>query len=98
MQFKQAKLMLLDDPKYKGGQKFDHVWSIIKNFEKFKDGDTSTRKVSNSFGFEDTNPQLENVTYDFATQESPGLTTFSMNLDDEEDRMGGSLSKKPIGV
>ena len=33
-----------------------------------------------------------------ATQESPGLTTFSMNLDDEEDRMGGSLSKKPIGV
>ena len=98
MQFRQAKLMLLDDPNYKGGWKFDHVWSIIKKFEKFKDGDTSTKKVSNSCGFGDTNPELENVTSDSATQESPGLSTFSMNLDDEEDRMGGSSSKKPIGV
>ncbi|KAF3554998.1 hypothetical protein F2Q69_00014905 [Brassica cretica] len=83
--FKEAKLMLLDDPKYKGGWKFDHVWSIIKNFEKFKEGDTSTRNVSNSCGFGDTNPELENVTSDSATQESPDLSTFSMNLDDEKD-------------
>ena len=75
-----------------------HVWSIIKNFEKFKVGDTSTRNVSNSCGFGDTNLELENVTSDSATQESPDLSTFSMNLDDEEDIMGGSSSKKPIGV
>ena len=54
MQFKQAKFMLSDDPKYKRCWKFDHVWSIIKNFEKFNDGDTSTRKVLNSYGFGDT--------------------------------------------
>ena len=68
--------MLLDDPKYKVGWKFDHVWSIINNFEKFKDGDTSTRKVSNSCGFRDTNPELEIVTSDPVTQKSPGLSIF----------------------
>ena len=70
------KPMLLDDPKYKGSWKFDHVWSIIKNFEKFKDCDTFMRKVSNSCGFGDTNPELENITSDSTTQESPGLSIF----------------------
>ncbi|KAG2297948.1 hypothetical protein Bca52824_034420 [Brassica carinata] len=42
--FEQAKLMFVDDPKYKGSWKFDHVWNIIKKFEKFKDGDTSAKK------------------------------------------------------
>ncbi|KAG2309043.1 hypothetical protein Bca52824_028791 [Brassica carinata] len=57
--FKQAKLMFVDDPKYKGGWKFDHVWNIIKNFEKFND--TSSKKVSNSCGFGDTNSASDSV-------------------------------------
>jgi len=30
--------MFRDDPSIDGGWKFDHVWDIVKNFEKFKDG------------------------------------------------------------
>lgn len=29
--------MLLDYPNYQNGCKFDHVWNIMKNFDKFKD-------------------------------------------------------------
>ncbi|KAL0836624.1 hypothetical protein Bca101_088514 [Brassica carinata] len=89
--FEQAKLMFVDDPKYNGGWKFDYVWNNIKNLEKFND--TYAKKVSNSCGFGDTNSAS-----DSATQESPGLSSFSLNLDDEEDIIGGSSSKRPIEV
>ncbi|KAL9281357.1 hypothetical protein AtEden1_Chr5g0119391 [Arabidopsis thaliana] len=42
----QAKSMLSEDPSIHGGWKFDHVWCIIKNFEKFKDGVTPSKRVS----------------------------------------------------
>ena len=57
----------MDDPKYKGGWKFDHVWNIINFFEKFKDGDMSARNMSNSCGFGDTNSEFENHNSDSAT-------------------------------
>ena len=41
MRFNQAKIMLSEDPQFKTGWKFDHVWNMIKNFEKFMDGATS---------------------------------------------------------
>ena len=34
-QMDQAKVLLSQDEKFKKGWKFDHVWNIIKNFEKF---------------------------------------------------------------
>ena len=49
----------MDDPKYKGGWKFDHVWNIIIFIEKFKDDDMSARNISNSCGFGDTNSEFE---------------------------------------
>ena len=42
----QAKVLLADDEKFKKGWKFDHVWNIIKNFEKFQDGASSARQTS----------------------------------------------------
>ncbi|KAG8657697.1 hypothetical protein MANES_03G086209v8 [Manihot esculenta] len=33
----QAKTLLMQDPSYKKGFKFDHVWSMMKDTEKFKD-------------------------------------------------------------
>ncbi|KAF3603699.1 hypothetical protein F2Q69_00036889 [Brassica cretica] len=65
--FEQAKLMFVDDPKYKGGWKFDYLWNNIKNLEKFND--TYAKKVSNSCGFGDTNSAS-----DSATQESPEIS------------------------
>lgn len=32
-------------PTYKKDFKFDHVWNLMKDFEKFKDIDTEKRKV-----------------------------------------------------
>ncbi|EFH42060.1 hypothetical protein ARALYDRAFT_918072 [Arabidopsis lyrata subsp. lyrata] len=98
MQFNQAKEMLMQDQNFKSGWKFDHVWNIIKNFEKFKDGATPTRKVSNLCGFGYTSSESENPTPDSVTQASPGLSSFSLNLDDEDDIIGGSPSQRPSGV
>ncbi|KVG93631.1 hypothetical protein Ccrd_026084 [Cynara cardunculus var. scolymus] len=41
----QAKQMLSEDPKFKNGWKFDHVCSIIKDFEKFQDENTRTKQI-----------------------------------------------------
>lgn len=35
LQIKQAQILLPDDPKYQKGFKFDHVWHILKDCEKF---------------------------------------------------------------
>ena len=90
--------MLMEDPKYKSGWKFDHVWNIIKNFEKFQDQDTHARQVRNPCGIGYTSSESENPTPDSAAQASPGLSSFSLNLDDSEDVTGGTLSQRPIGV
>ena len=90
--------MLIEDPKYKSGWKFDHVWNIVKKFEKFQDQDTHARQVRNPCGFGYTSSESENPTPDSATQVSPGLSSFSLNLDDNEDVTGGTSSQRPIGV
>ena len=48
MQINRAKILLMQDAYYKKGFKFDHVWLIVKDFEKFKDGHKSTRQVLQS--------------------------------------------------
>ena len=98
MQFDQAKVMLMEDPKFKTGWKFDHVWNIIKNFEKFKDGATSARQVSPSPCFGYASSESENPNSDNHSQASPGLSSFSLNLDDDDDIIGGSPSQRPTGV
>jgi len=82
MQFNQAKIMLSEDPQFKTGWKFDHVWNMIKIFEKFMDGATS--------------PNDHVINY--PTQVSPGLSSFSPNLDDDDEIMSRSSSQRPSGV
>ncbi|XP_059289245.1 uncharacterized protein LOC132042733 [Lycium ferocissimum] len=41
----QAKCLLMQDPNYQKGFKFDHVWDMMKDFEKFKDVDAGSKKV-----------------------------------------------------
>ncbi|KAG8640987.1 hypothetical protein MANES_13G094101v8 [Manihot esculenta] len=36
-QLNQARTLLMQDPRYKKGFKFDNVWSMMKDAEKFKD-------------------------------------------------------------
>ena len=90
--------MLMEDPKCKSGWKFDHVWNIIKKIKKFQDQGSHARQVRNPCGFGYTSSESKNHTHDSATQASPSLSSFSLNLDDSEDVTGGTLSQRPIGV
>lgn len=90
--------MLMEDPKYKSGWKFDHVWNIIKTSEKFEHGVTYSRKPSDSCGFESTYSDSENPTTNSEIQASPSVSSCSFNLGDKDDLIGGSLSQQPIGV
>ncbi|KAF8111218.1 hypothetical protein N665_0076s0206 [Sinapis alba] len=92
----QAKQMLMEDPKFKSGWKYDHVWNIIKNSEKFEDGVTYGRKISDSCGFESTYSDSENPTTNSEIQASPIVSSFSINLRDKDYIIGGSLSQQPI--
>lgn len=89
--------MLMEDPKYKSGWKFDHVWNIIKTSEKFEHGVTYSRKPSDSCGFESTYSDSENPTTNSEIQASPSVSSCSFNLGDKDDLIGGSLSQQPIG-
>ncbi|XP_060176387.1 uncharacterized protein LOC132606770 isoform X2 [Lycium barbarum] len=42
----QVKCLLMQDSNYKKGFKFDHVWDMMKDFEKFKDVDVGGDSTS----------------------------------------------------
>ena len=88
----KAQVLFTKDSKFKAGWKFDHVWNIVKNFEKFKDCSTSSRR-NQSVNY--VSSESENPTPDAVGQASPGISSFSFNLEDSDI---GSPSERPIGV
>ncbi|XP_039119128.1 uncharacterized protein LOC120255357, partial [Dioscorea cayenensis subsp. rotundata] len=85
--------LLLDDPNCKKGFKFDHVGHIVRNFEKFKDNVMISRQITRKHAFYYVTLESENPTPESQAPESPGLSQFSLNLD---DGVGGSPSECPI--
>ncbi|KAG5615755.1 hypothetical protein H5410_015579 [Solanum commersonii] len=92
-------------PTYKKGFKFDHVWNLMKDFEKFKDIDTEKKKVqgqgSSLQSSESEAPILNHLMKCNHLQNpivsSPNLSSFSLNLN--EDFAGDYTSlERPIGV
>ena len=81
------------DRNYKKGLKFDHVWHIVKDFEKFKDYSASSRQVNKIVN---ESSGSETPTPDSGVPASPGLSGFSIDLDASD--LGGSSSGRPIGV
>ena len=88
----KAKVLFTKDAKFKSGWKFHHVWDIVKNFEKFKDCSSSSRR-NPSFNYPSS--ESENPTPDSVGQASPVISSFSLNLNDS---IIGSPSERPIGV
>lgn len=80
-------MLFMQEPKYKKGFKFDHVWNIVKNFEKFKDDVPTARQVgrrqSQSMNFDSS--QSDNPTPESPISTSPGLSSFT-------------TPERPIGV
>ena len=89
----QAKTLMQQDRNYKKGFKFDHVWHIVKDFEKFKDYSASSRQVNKIVN---ESSGSETPTPDSGVPASPGLSGFSIDLDASD--LGGSSSGRPIGV
>ena len=97
IQLNQAKLLLAQDPHYKRGFKFDHVWPILKDIEKF----ASTTADNVAYRVEGQRGNLFSSQSDGPSVKSPGsaspnLSSFDLNIN--EDGIGGSSSERPIGV
>ena len=90
----RAKLLLMQDAHYQKGFKFDHVWQIVKNFEKFKDDNRSTRQVVQSQNINNISSGSEYSPYDSPLPGSPTQSSLSFNLEDPD--VGGS--SRPIKV
>ena len=96
MQLDRAKILLMQDANYKKGFKFDHVWNIMKDFQKFKDDATIARQVYQKQTSNYVSSESDNPISNSYQPESPGLSSFPINLND--DNIGGSSSDRPIGV
>ncbi|KAG8388318.1 hypothetical protein BUALT_Bualt02G0113100 [Buddleja alternifolia] len=46
----RAKLMFVENVQFKDGFKFDHVWNMLKDVEKFLDNDTTRSQVEEKIG------------------------------------------------
>ncbi|KAK6131080.1 hypothetical protein DH2020_035175 [Rehmannia glutinosa] len=79
----RATELLIQDKKYKKGFKFDHVWPILKDIENF----------ANVGGF---SSQSDTQQPESPMAASPGLSSFSINLSD--DNICPTSSERPIGI
>ncbi|XP_020871194.1 uncharacterized protein LOC9302798 [Arabidopsis lyrata subsp. lyrata] len=82
----KAKKLLVQVEKLKKGFKFDHVWNLLKDIPKFTD--------NVSVGIPDT-PNTESDIASSPTSQSPGMSSFSINLSSEDG--GSNSSQRPIG-
>ncbi|GFQ03467.1 glutathione s-transferase t3 [Phtheirospermum japonicum] len=84
----RANELLMQKRDYASGFKFDHVWSLMKNYVQ-----SETIGGVNSFAEE------KNVS-DSPNPSNPSLSSFSINLSDENENInsGGSSSQRPKGV
>lgn len=82
----KAKKLLIQDPKPKKSFKFDHVWLLMKDIPKF------TNNVN--IGIQDT-PNTEINIGGSPTSQSPGVSSFSINLSSDDGR--SNSSQCPIG-
>ncbi|XP_019262505.1 PREDICTED: glutathione S-transferase T3-like [Nicotiana attenuata] len=71
----QAKTLLTQDPNFKNGFKFDHVWDMMKDFKKFSDvdfGRTKARKHGSTY----VSSEFEAPIPDSPLVSSPNLLSF----------------------
>ena len=96
MQLHRAKELFMEDSKFKRGFRFDHIWPIVKDFEKFKDNVPTAREVSRRQSTNYDSSQSDNPTPQSPLSASPGLSSFSPNFNDDD--FGGTSSQRPVGV
>ncbi|KAG5626520.1 hypothetical protein H5410_011738 [Solanum commersonii] len=75
----QAKCLLMQDPNYKKGFKFD-LWKMMEDFQKFKDIDVGKKKVRNQGSF------LYHQSNSTSSQRPSGVKKAKMKRKVDEDR------------
>ncbi|KAL2479510.1 hypothetical protein Adt_32476 [Abeliophyllum distichum] len=92
----RAKTLLAQEDKFKKGFKFDHVWFLLKDTEKF--GHDNCRELPDcqrqSVNF--ASSQSESPTSESPSSVSSGLSSFSLQIN--EENVGGTSTRRPIGV
>ncbi|PON59491.1 No apical meristem-associated, C-terminal domain containing protein [Trema orientale] len=90
----QAKQLFMQDPKFKKGFKFDHIWNIIKDYEKFKDDVPTTRQTARRQTVNYDSSQSDNPTPESPISTSYRLSSHSHNFGDDE--IGATSSQWPV--
>ncbi|KAG5578089.1 hypothetical protein H5410_058223 [Solanum commersonii] len=88
-------MLLMQEPTYKKGFKFDHVWNLMKDFEKFKDIDIEKKKVRGQVStLQSSESEAPSPTSPIVS--SPNISSFSLNLNENFSGHYTS-SERPIG-
>ena len=85
-----AKELMMLDPKYAKGFKFEHVWDLLKDFQKFDCKSQQPR--ADMFSSQSDMPVPE------SPQSPTANPSFSINLSEDSGSGSASASKRPIGV
>ncbi|KAK2657394.1 hypothetical protein Ddye_010446 [Dipteronia dyeriana] len=83
MKMNQTKNLLSQDNKYKHGFKFDHMWPILKDMEKFTDNETVTSPFQRETGHF-VSSQENSQTPESPTTTYPRLSPFSLNISSDD--------------
>ncbi|KAM7497651.1 hypothetical protein LguiA_022065 [Lonicera macranthoides] len=89
-------MLLAQDSNYKKGFKFDHVWPILKDIEKFSNVNANAATRLQQQSANSVSPQPGSPSFESPTSASPGLSSFNLNMNDEE--IGVTSGERPIGV
>ncbi|XP_042460096.1 uncharacterized protein LOC122043531 [Zingiber officinale] len=93
----RAKMLFAEDPKYTKGFKFDHVWNILKDIEKFGTDTMNTASMKSRQQNVNAGSSEQQFSEEaFHTPSSPCVSTFDLNITDSDS--GGSSIKRPPGV
>ena len=97
MQCDRAKALLRQDKNFTKGFKFDHLWPILKDTEKFTD---NTNMPPPSYKRQSDSSQSKNLNPQSPISASPRLSSFNVNLIDDDVGGGvkGCSSQRPVGV
>ncbi|WMV11608.1 hypothetical protein MTR67_004993 [Solanum verrucosum] len=74
-------MLLMQESTYKKGFKFDHVWNLMKDFEKLKDINTGKKKVRGQ-GSTLQSSESEAPSPTSPIVSSPNISCFSLNLNE----------------
>ena len=97
MQYDRVGELLRQNPNFTKGFKFDHVWPILKNMEKFTE---NVNMPPLSYKRNSDSSQSDNSDPDSPIPASPVISSFNVNLTDDDigDAVRGSSSQRPTGV